>query len=151
MGNISKELELPTLAYKEGYTNIVWEDYEIQLPFNPPEIIETEWIVFRLNGKLWIRHGYAWDGASGPTIDTKNTVIASLVHDALYQLMRMNLLDHSYRSVVDDLLEQAAMAATPWYRKPIAKIRFTLWKKGVNVFGEGSSLPSGENPVLYAP
>ncbi len=31
---------------------------------------------------------YAWDGASGPSIDTPNTMCASLIHDALYQAIR---------------------------------------------------------------
>jgi hypothetical protein len=36
------------------------------------------------NGSLLIRSGYAWDGVSGPlTLDTRNVMRASLVHDAL--------------------------------------------------------------------
>ena len=40
---------------------------------------------------LLIKDGYAWDGASGPTIDTKNTQTASLVHDGLWQLIAAGL------------------------------------------------------------
>jgi hypothetical protein len=38
--------------------------------------------------KLLIKKGYRWDGPSGPTLDTDNFMLPSLVHDALYQLLR---------------------------------------------------------------
>jgi len=40
------------------------------------------------DGMLWISQGYRWDGASGPTIDTANSMRASCVHDVLFQMMR---------------------------------------------------------------
>ena len=47
----------------------------------------------------------AGDGPSGPAIDTKNFMRASLVHDALYQLMRLGTLDKSRRQYADRLLQ----------------------------------------------
>ena len=52
-------------------------------------------------GRIIIKKGYAWDGASGPTIDTKSSMRASLVHDALYQLIRLKLLPFSYKAIAD--------------------------------------------------
>ena len=43
-------------------------------------------------GVLTIHAGYAWDGASGPVVDTVNSIRATLVHDAVYQLMREMVL-----------------------------------------------------------
>ena len=40
------------------------------------------------SGALTIEKGYAWDGPSGPTIDTPSVMRGSLVHDCLYQLLR---------------------------------------------------------------
>lgn len=40
---------------------------------------------------LTVRKGYRWDGSSGPIIDTKNTMTASLIHDALAQALRNQL------------------------------------------------------------
>jgi hypothetical protein len=57
-------------------------------------------------GTLNISKGYAWDGPSGPTIDTKNFMRGSLVHDALYQLMRLKLLPASLRETADMLLRR---------------------------------------------
>jgi hypothetical protein len=41
--------------------------------------------------------GYAWNGPSGPTLDTRNFMRGSLVHDALYQLMREGRMDNGLR------------------------------------------------------
>lgn len=54
-------------------------------------------------GLLEIAYGYSWDGASG-AIDTVSVMRASLVHDALYQLMRESDLNISNREACDQLL-----------------------------------------------
>lgn len=55
-------------------------------------------------GRLVVRRGYAWDGPSGPTIDTKTFMRASVVHDVLYQLLREGKLPPSYRKLADQEL-----------------------------------------------
>ena len=72
----------------------------------PGKNIETEFIDLNVFGQLTIRKGYASDGPSGPTIDTKTFIRGAFVHDAFYQLMRMGLLPQSYREDVDKLLRQ---------------------------------------------
>jgi hypothetical protein len=57
------------------------------------------------DGCLTIKCFYGWDGASGPTLDTPSTMFASLVHDALYQLLREGKLPPEYREKADLLLE----------------------------------------------
>lgn len=42
---------------------------------------------------LTVKEEYAWDGASGPTIDTRTSMRASLIHDALYQVCRTSESD----------------------------------------------------------
>ena len=59
------------------------------------------WVHLAGDGQLTIKRGYCWDGASGPTFDTPSTMLASLVHDALYQLMRECLLPQDYRIRAD--------------------------------------------------
>lgn len=34
------------------------------------------------------KRGFGWDGPSGPMVDTRSAMIASLVHDALYRAIR---------------------------------------------------------------
>ena len=62
------------------------------------------------NGVLSIRNTYAWDGSSGPAIDTANSMRGSCVHDALYALLRAKRLlprgrcrkaaDRAYRRIL---------------------------------------------------
>ncbi len=56
------------------------------------------------HGFLTIEKGYAWDGPSGPAIDTKTFMQGSLIHDALYQLMREEVLPQSCRKRADEIL-----------------------------------------------
>jgi len=87
---------------------------------------------------LDIAAGYAWDGASGPAINTKNWLRASLVHDALYQLMRSGQLDYTrYRLVVDQIMLEMLLEDRMW--KPRACTAF--W--AVRRFGEKYARPDG--------
>jgi hypothetical protein len=56
------------------------------------------------NRRLTIRSGYAWDGPSGPTIDTKTFMRGSLIHDALYQLIAEGYLSTKLRIAADQIL-----------------------------------------------
>ena len=48
----------------------------------------NNYLLLDLDGNLTIAQNYTWDGPSGPAIDTRNFMRASLVHDALYQILR---------------------------------------------------------------
>ncbi|MFC1891589.1 DUF1353 domain-containing protein [Thermodesulfobacteriota bacterium] len=74
-------------------------------PPNDNDIV-TNFISLKTNGQLTIQSGYAWDGPSGPTIDTKTFMRGSLVHDALYQLMREKHLTLENRNKADELLKK---------------------------------------------
>jgi len=58
------------------------------------EVIDSETVL------LTAKAGYSWDGASG-AVNTESWVIASLIHDILYQLMREKLLGRSLRKQAD--------------------------------------------------
>ena len=79
----------------------------------------NEYLQINSSGKLEIRARYAWDGPSGPSIDTKNFMRGSLVHDALYQLMRERVLDHMReRKYADKLLRQICKVdGMNWFRR----------------------------------
>ena len=53
------------------------------------------------DGWLNVHRGYAWDGPSGPTIDTKSFMRASVVHDVFYQCLREGKLPPSRRKLAD--------------------------------------------------
>lgn len=81
------------------------EDFEYQLSFNAiglaQEEVGNDFVSITKDGLLKIKRRYAWDGASGPTIDTKNTMMASLIHDAGYQLMREGLISRANKDLFD--------------------------------------------------
>jgi len=107
------------IYYRSGYKYQLAESYSTSVVIRPeagekpsersfhgPGGIETEYIDLSADGLLTIRAGYAWDGPSGPTRDTKSFMRGSLVHDALYQLMRNNHLPSSCREDADQELHR---------------------------------------------
>lgn len=95
----------------------------------PPGTEQSPWIVLKPDGVIVIKEGYSWDGPSGPARDTVNFMRASLVHDALYQLIEEGQLDSKYRKDADqtmrDLCKEDGMSAPRRF--------WTYW--GVRLFG----------------
>jgi hypothetical protein len=90
---------------------------DVRLPEGNP--IWTTFLTLNKKGMV-VRSGYAWDGPSGPTIDTPTFMRASLCHDALYQLMREGYLPRSYRKWADEtmrrhLIEDGMSPVRAWY------------------------------------
>ena len=69
-----------------------------------------------------VKQGYAWDGASGPTFDTKSSMRPSLVHDAFCQMMRSRLIDYDkWQDKVNDFFKQQCKEDGMW------GIRASIW------------------------
>ena len=134
------------MKYQDGYKyQLNVREVFTGTNITPPEAVVTKYISLYPSGLLVVRPGYAWDGPSGPTYDSKNSIRASLAHDALYQLMRMKLVDVGWRTdadiLLDSILKQDGMwAARRWY-----------WLKGVQWFAGGAADPSSRKKVLSAP
>ena len=91
---------------------------------------KTDWVELDRNGVMTLSAGYAWDGASGTAINTKNSVRASCGHDALYQLIRLGLLPRTKRLQADSDLRK-------WLIEDgMLELRANLWFFGVRLFGE---------------
>lgn len=90
---------------REGYKYRLTERYEHHLLHRAqyPEIVLscTLHSLYGRQGVIAFEAGYCWDGCSGPTIDRPVTMLASLVHDGFYQLMRERLLEQRYRADAD--------------------------------------------------
>ncbi|WP_085299259.1 hypothetical protein [Cognaticolwellia mytili] len=133
-------------AYKKGYKYQLVETYQEHIPLQPLEDIKTKYITLTKDGLLTIRDGYAWDGPSGPTIDTDNFMRGSLVHDALYQLMRMNLLDREvYRIQADKLLRLHCK------QDGMTNIRAQYVCRGLRIGGEPASRAENKKKVYRSP
>ena len=95
------------IFYKGGYKYQLDKEYSINTGLYPSKAIYRGFITLYASGHLVIKYGYAWDGPSGPTIDTKSFMRGSLVHDALYQLIRDGgLPEDPCRKQADDLLRK---------------------------------------------
>ena len=78
------------------------------------------------DGMLSIDNGWVWDGASGYTYDTPDTVEASLVHDALYFLHKKKKIS---RRKADKILYQILKKNDcPFFRR-------AAWFLAVRIFG----------------
>ncbi len=97
------------------------------------------------DGRLSIRNSYAWDGPSGPTIDTLNFMRGSLVHDALYQLIREGYLGPAAKDIADSLLKEICI------QDGMSTIRANVVYWAVKNYGLSSTLPSAEKKVISAP
>jgi len=130
------------IAYKEGYKFQLVDVYSIKTSILGVAA-KAEYATIHLDGTLVIHKGYAWDGASGPAIDTPNFIRGSLVHDVLYQMIWEGLIPIYYRKDADDVLikickEDGMSAPRRWWVK-----------LAVNTFGARAL--EYYNPVLYAP
>lgn len=131
-------------CYREllNYKYQLMDDFALQIDIKPQRDIEFKFLSLAGNGLLTIRKAYAWDGPSGPTIDTRNFMRGSLVHDALYQLMRLNSLDYQHhRQRADEYLREICLedgmsAFRAWYSY-----------QGVRLFGEKNARPRDEPEV----
>lgn len=134
------------IEYNSGYKYQLQRDFTLRIPIRPPAAIATDFLGLDLEGLLTICKGYAWDGPSGPTLDTRSFMRGSLVHDALYQLMRESHLDRAtHRAAADRLLRELCLEDGMW--PPRA---WWVWK-GVAWFGDPSSDPAHRRPHLWAP
>lgn len=136
------------IYYKDGYKYQLTEEYiaDISYYISPLSDINTEFIKLQDNGLLIICRHYCWDGPSGPTWDTSNFMRPSLVHDALYQLMRQGHLNPNiYRKRADKLLQQMCI------EDGMSKVRAWWVYHGVRIGGKGAASSENVKKILVAP
>ena len=62
------------IKYRSGYKYQLDEDYKIQINIKPQKGVDEKFIKLDQVGNLIVVAGYAWDGPSGPVIDTKENM-----------------------------------------------------------------------------
>jgi len=134
------------ISYKSGYKYQLEKEYVAEIPIVPSQNIATEYIELNEEGLLSIKKGYAWNGPSGPAIDTLNFMRGSLVHDALYQLMRNEKLDiNQHRKPADELLRKMCRKdGMSWIRAWCAYF-------GLRIFGETAAHHKNKKKAHSAP
>lgn len=121
----------PEVLYRNiGGAKQSCSEFCFKLPVKPGYKGEAGFITFDAAGRVTVKPGYVWDGASGPTIDTSDTVCAALGHDVMYELMGCGLLPvYVYKSVADRWFYERLL------NDGMIQYRAFAWYKAVQVFG----------------
>lgn len=116
----------PFIRYKDGFKYCIEGDYAADVGIFPDEDIRTKYVSLTKAGRLTIRDGFANDGPSGPTIDTKTGMRAAFEHDALCYLMREGLLPRTWYHACSDRFHKVLLEDGMW------RPRAWWWFKGVD-------------------
>lgn len=133
------------IRYKSGFKYQLHETYTITLPWLAGYPDYSADFLGVHGDVLTIENGYAWDGASGPTWDSKSSMRASLVHDALYQLMRVGVLPESARWYADETLYVLCV------EDGMFKPRAWAWYKAVRLMAGKAARNGTERAIQEAP
>jgi hypothetical protein len=134
------------IRYKSDYKYQLAEGYKIKISITPRSNIKTDFINLDTTGNLLIKKAYAWDGPSGPVIDTKENLRASLIHDALYQLMRNEeLVTRTHRKAADQIFKDICK------KDGVSNFRASAYYKALRRFGKPAASPMNKKKVHRAP
>lgn len=136
------------VLYAGGYKYQNRKDSIFNTGILPETDIVTDLVVLRRDGWLFVGKYFAWDGPSGPSVDGKSNIRASLAHDALYYLIRIGLLDAKWKAEADRLLERCMRA------DGASRFRAGYYKLAVEWFGSlfgGLGKPGSWRKVRRAP
>lgn len=135
------------IYYRSGYKYQLAENYTIKTTIKPKKDIESQFIDMNKDGTLSIKSGYAWDGTSGPIIDDNHNQRASLVHDALYQLMRQKKLSprSAYKDKADRLFQK--LCKQDGVLSPLADLYYQSLKR----YGDPAADPKNAKEIQKAP
>lgn len=124
------------MKYKAGYKYQLVDEVTFMLPIQSGIDLKCgSFLRIYASGKLQIKAGYAWDGCSGPTWDDDGNMKAGLVHDALYQFMRYELLPRdTWKPIADQLLYDISVESG------MSRIRAWYYKLAVDKFGHDATI-----------
>lgn len=133
------------IHYRAGYKYLLSKPHAHELMFlrDIPDC-EGQYAAIR-RGILYINNHYAWDGCSGPTLDTDTNMRAGLVHDALYQMVRAGKIPQYRRDDCDKEFKEICR------QDGMIGIRRALYYKGLHDFGGAAIDSDAEPPHLTAP
>lgn len=134
------------IRYRSGYKYQLVEEYSVDVAVIPEQDIVSDYIDLDTGGRLVIKKGYAWDGPSGPSFDTKNFMRGSLVHDALYQLMRNEQVSKDrWRDKADRELQRICR------EDGMSRIRAWWVYRALKKWGDPAASPESKKKVKEAP
>jgi hypothetical protein len=108
------------MKYWSGYKYVVAEDFTILTDIKNYTVADTL-SALQPDGSLTIKRGYAWDGNSGPCLDSRSSLMASCVHDVLCDYINLGWLPDYLQPVVDQEYYNLCVANKMWWR--LARLR----------------------------
>lgn len=134
---------------KRHFKYVLADTYEVQTalrPANAKNVVTPDGLIeLTATGLLTIHEGYASDGPSGPTFDTKSFMRAAFVHDAAYQLIRRGLLPAEMRAIADKELHRMVLEDGMW------RIRAWWVYHGLRFGGASAAERKPRSPTITAP
>ena len=114
---------------RKKWKYVLQKDYTCQADIPVDELCDLAFLKLEKNGNLTIKKNYAFDGATGLIFTPKSLIKGSLIHDALYQLIREKKIDIKCKKIADEILAQNCIESK------IPKIFVWLVSLGVRLFG----------------
>ena len=133
------------MKYRSGYKYQLAETETFHIDIYPEVDIVTEFIWLTTEGTLTVLNGYAWDGASGPVVDRKSNLRASLAHDAIYQCMRMGRLPSSRWRDADKEFAKILKEDGAW------SITVSIYMAGLKLANGSAADPKNKKKIFTAP
>jgi hypothetical protein len=143
---IPLEMRYPSedIEFSDGYKYQLKKDAIFFVPWLVGHFITTEYILVD-DGWVLIKRGYAWDGISGPGVDTNSTYRGSLFHDAMYQLLRNELIPRDFKEKADSSFIYYCSEDGMW------KVRQVYFHIAVDKFGEKYTTTEYKKEIIIAP
>ncbi len=133
----AKRITPDILQYKKTYPYCLTRDIYIALSRPLSNQVTINHPFFFIDATLvHVKANYAWDGPSGPTLDTDNSLRASLLHDVLYQAMHEELLPPRRNRRLADREFRKALAEDGMFI-----LRRWLWWAAVRLFASRAARP----------
>ncbi len=133
------------IEYVDGFKYQLAKDYSCKTPITGTRI-DDDYFILEEDGSLLVKKGYAWDGASGPTFDTKSSMRPSMVHDVFCQAMRDGRLSYErWQDKVNEFFEQQCKEDGMW------GWRASLWHSAVEFADAGNPNQGPDRKIKFAP
>lgn len=129
------------IKYRRGYKYSLFETYVVQTNIVGYEINHHLFELTKL-GVLTIHADYPWDGPSGPTLDTPDFMRGSLVHDVLYEMLRLGLLPQEAFTLANLELKTICL------EDGMTQFRADYVYDGVEMFGHSACAVQPEHIIL---
>lgn len=115
------------MKYRSGYKYQLVEAERFFIPELVSRLPFNDKFIHLSAGILILEEGYAWDGPSGPTIDTNSSMRGSAGHDGLYQLIRAGHLTIEDRKLSDECMREWFLEDGMWGWRASAWFRSVRW------------------------